>query len=150
MSDALSDGLDKQIIAGTNGLLEGTNLANHNVSTETTYALYRSQFAFGRVDGTYASTTDELRVVMGSGTYAHAAGQYRGNADNVDALMSMKAAGVGVKVSAHVTAAASNKQNAIVRLGMRRDMVAPVWEGVTLIPDEVTLAKKGKSYKSRP
>ena len=27
---------------------------------------------------------------------------------------------------------------------MRRDMVSPIWEGVTLIPDEVTQAKKGE------
>ena len=50
----------------------------------------------------------------------------------------------GVKVSAHVPAVASHKQNAVIRLGMRRDMVAPVWEGVTLIPDEITLAAKGQ------
>ena len=43
----------------------------------------------------------------------------------------------GVKVSAHVSSrGASSKQNAVVRLGMRRDMVCPVWDGpVTLIPE---------------
>ena len=50
----------------------------------------------------------------------------------------------GIKVSAHVPAVASNKQNAVIRLGMRRDMVAALWDGVTLIPDEITLAKKGQ------
>ena len=35
-----------------------------------------------------------------------------------------------------------NKQNAVIRLGMRQDMVAPIWQGITLIPDEVTLASK--------
>ena len=50
----------------------------------------------------------------------------------------------GVKVSAHVPAAAGSKQNAVIRLGMNRDMVAPIWENVALIPDEVTLAKKGQ------
>ena len=39
---------------------------------------------------------------------------------------------------------ASNKQNAVIRLGSRRDMTAPVWEGITLIPDSVTLADKGQ------
>ena len=144
LSDALSDKLDQQILNGTNGLLNGTNLANNNVTTETTYALYREQFAYGRVDGKYASGTSDLRVVMGSGTFAHAASQYRGNNDNTDALAAMGAAGVAVKVSAHVPAVASTRQNAVIRLGMRRDMVAPIWEGVTLIPDEVTLAKKGQ------
>ena len=144
LSMGLSDGLDKQIIAGTNGLLTGTVLANHNVTTETTYALYRNQFAFGRVDGRYASMTGDIRVVMGADAYAHAASQYRGNNDNQDALMSLTAALGGVKVSAHVPDEVSNKQNQIIRLGMRRDYMAAVWENVALIPDEVTKAKSGQ------
>ena len=144
LSDALADALDKQVIAGTDGLLTGTNLANHNVNAVTSYALYRSQFAYGRVDGTYATGAGDLRIVMGSATYAHAAGQYRGNNDNTDALMAMERATAGVRVSAHVPAVAGNKQNAVIRRGMRRDMVAPIWEGVTLIPDEVTKASNGQ------
>ncbi len=144
LSEGLADGLDKQIISGTNGLLTGTNLANHNVSAETTYALYRSQFAYSRVDGRYASMTADIRAVVGSETYAHAASMYRGNNDNMDALMSLQGALGGVKVSAHVPAVSGTKQNAIIRLGMRRDMVAPIWENVALVPDEVTLIKKGQ------
>ena len=144
LSDGLADGLDAAIIAGTNGLLEGTNLANHNVSAVTTYALYRSQFAYGRVDGRYASMASDVRVVMGSDTYGHASSVYRGNNDNQDALQSLMGALGGVKVSAHVPDASGNKQNAVIRLGLRRDMVAPVWENVALVPDEVTLIKKGQ------
>ena len=144
LADALADKLDQQILNGANGLLNGTNLDNHNVTNETTYALFREQFAYSRVDGKYASTAMDLRVVMGSGTYAHAASQYRGNNDNMDALMSLEAATGGVKVSAHVPAVASSRQNAVIRLGMRRDMVAPIWEGVTIIPDEVTKAANGQ------
>ena len=47
-------------------------------------------------------------------------------------------------MSAHVPAVASHKQNAVVRLGMRRDMVQPVWGAVTIIVDEVTLSGKGE------
>ena len=144
LSAGLADGLDKQIISGTNGLLTGTNLPNHNVTVETTYALYRSHFAYARVDGRYASMTSDIRAVVGSATYEHAASQYRGNNDNIDALMSLQAALGGVKVSAHVPAVASSRQNAIIRLGMRRDMVAPVWSNVALVPDEITLIKKGQ------
>ena len=32
----------------------------------------------------------------------------------------------------------------MIRLGSRRDMVAPIWEGVTLIPDEITKAASGQ------
>ena len=145
LSDALSDKLDQQIIAGTNGLLTGANLANHNRTTEADFAHYKAAFGYSRVDGTYAMGVGDLRIVVGSGTYAHAATVYRANnADDsaLDVLMSRTA---GVKVSAHVPAVDNNnRQNAVIRLGMRRDMVAPIWEGITLIPDEVTLAANGQ------
>ena len=144
LSDALADGLDSKIIAGTNGLLTGTNLANHNAAAVTTFANYVSEFGYSRVDGRYASMASDIRVVMGSGTYAHAGGIYRGNNSEETALDRLMRATGGVKVSAHVPAVAGNKQNAIIRRGMRRDMVAPIWDGVTLIPDEVTKAGKGQ------
>ena len=141
---ALSDKLDSEILAGDEGLFTGTNLTNHNVSTETTFALYLSQFGYGRVDGKYSGSTEDLRLLMGSATYTHCGSAYRHqNADDL-ALDRLVAITSGVKVSAHVPALAATKQNALIRLGMRRDMVAPIWEGVTLIPDEVTLAKKGQ------
>ena len=144
LSDALADGLDKEILAGTNGLFTGTVLANHNVSAVTSYAGYVSDFAYGRVDGTWASMVGDLRIVMGAATYAHAASLYRGNNADQHALARLMADTGGVKVSAHVPAVAANKQNAVIRRGMRRDMVAAIWEGVTLIPDEVTKAANGQ------
>ena len=145
MSDALSDALDRQILAGTNGLLTAANLPNNNASAVTTYAGYRSEFAYGRVDGTYASTVGDIRSVVGSKTYAHASGVFRStNAGDRAALEDLMSVTAGVKVSAHVPAAASNKQLAVIRLGSRRDMVAPIWEGVTLIPDEITKAANGQ------
>ena len=145
LSAGLSDGLDQQVVNGDNGLLEGTNLPNHNVSTETSYALYRSQLGYGRVDGRFAAGIGDVRLVMGAATYGHAAGEFRSNnAGDRAALEDLMAVTAGVRVSAHVPAVASNKQNAIVRLGMARDMVVPIWEGISLIPDEITGAKKGE------
>ena len=144
LSEGLADGLDEQIISGTNGLLTGTNLANHNVTTVTSYADFISDFAYDRVDGRYASMTSDLRIVMGSGAYAHAASLYRGNNADQHALGRLMFDTAGVRVSAHVPAVASNRQNSIIRLGMDMSMVAPVWEGVTIIPDEVTKAAEGQ------
>ena len=145
LSDALADALDKQILTGTAGLLTGTNLANHAVTSVTTYANYRSLFAYGRVDGTYAASVGDIRIVMGNETYGHAAGVFRSdNAGDRAALEDLLSVTGGVRVSAHVTNPSSERQNNIIRLGMRRDMVAPIWEGVTLISDEVTLAANGQ------
>ena len=144
LSMGLSDGLDNQILAGTNGLFTGTNLANHTAAAVTTFDNYISEFAYSRVDGRYAATTGDIKVVMGSGTYTHAGGVYRNTSVDRTALDRLMEVSGGVRVSAHVPAVASNKQNSVIRRGMNRDMVAPIWEGVTIIPDDVTKAKQGQ------
>ena len=144
LSMALADGLDKEVIAGTNGLLTGTNLPNNNVNAVTTFALYLSGLGYGQVDGTYAGDTRDLKIVMGAATYAHAGSVYRSVESDMNALDRLGEITGGVKVSAHVPAVASNKQNAVIRRGMARAMVAPVWEGVTMIPDELTKAGTGE------
>ena len=144
LSGGLSDGLDKQILAGTNGLLTGTHLPDHTVNAVSDFAHYVSELAYGRVDGRYASTAKELRVVMGADTYAHAGGEYRNTSVDRSALDRLMEITGGVRVSAHVPVVNNEKQNVVIRRGMARDMVAAVWEGVTLIPDEITKAANGQ------
>lgn len=143
LSEALSEKVDQQIVNGTNGLLNGTVLTDHDASAETTFAAYLSDLLYGRVDGRFADTAAAMRIVMGSAAYAHAAATYQGTTDT-HALQRLNAESGGVRVSAHVPAAASKKQNVLIRRGMRRDYVAPMWRGVTLIPDEVTKAGSGE------
>ena len=66
LSDALSDALDKQILVGTEGLLTGTKLANHNTTAVTSYANYRAELGYARVDGTFAGSVGDIRIVMGA------------------------------------------------------------------------------------
>ena len=82
---------------------------------------------------------------MGSGSYAQAGSVFRGNNADQTAASELDRLTAGVRVSAHVPAVVSTKQNNVIRLGSRRDMVAPVWEGLTLIPDEVTKAARGEN-----
>ena len=117
LSMGLADGLDNRIIAGTTGLLTGTVLANHNVAAVTSFDLYQSQFVGGRVDGQYAGDVSDLRVVMGSATFAHADNTYRANESDVSALDRMRQKVASVRVSGHVPAVAASKQNAIIRWG---------------------------------
>ncbi len=144
LNSGLQEKLDLDAIAGDDGLLTGTNLSNNNVSAITTFASYLSLFLYGRVDGRYAEQKNDIRVLMGAGTYAHAGSVYQSSAYK-SALALLEQDSGGVRVSAHVPAVSnSNKQNAVVRLGMRRDMVQPVWGAVTIIVDEVTLSGKGE------
>ena len=145
LSMALEDASDREVVIGGEGLLTGTNLPNHAASAVTAYADYRSQLAYSRVDGRYAGDVSMMRLVMGSGTYAHSAGVYRGNQGDVSALDSLMMRVGGVRVSSHVPAPSNtHKQNVIVRRGARRDMVQAHWMGITIIPDEVTRAGTGE------
>ena len=145
LGDALSDKLDEQVLVGTKGLLHTGILPDHNVTAVTSYATYRSTHAYGRVDGKYANAVGDIRIAMGSATYAHAAAAFRSdNAGDRAAIEDLMQVTGGVQVSAHIPAVSGNKQNSVIRLGMRRDMVCPLWQGVTLIPDEITKAGTGQ------
>ena len=133
-----------QIVSGDNGLLGGTNLHAHAQATVDTFATYVSKFGFARVDGRYASTAKSVKVLMGSAGYAHAGSVYRGDQSQESAIDRLMTIGGGVRVSPHIAAVASTKQPSIVRLGARRDAVAGLWQGVTIIPDEITKAKQGE------
>ena len=145
LSMGLSDGLDDQILSGTNGFFTGTNLSNNNVTAETTFELFMSQFAYARVDGRYASNASEIFTVMGATSYAHAGATYRNTTVDRNALERLQDVTGGVRVSSHVPAEANNRQNAVMRVGMHgQAAVAPIWDGIQLIPDEITKAANGQ------
>ena len=143
LQGGISDKLDKEIIQGTNGLLTGNILANNARAAASTYANYVADMLYARVDGRYAFDLSDIRVVMGPEAFGNAATKLPADGEQ-NALARIRSDSGGVRVSANVPAEASNKQNAIVRRGTRRDYVAPVWGSVTLIPDEITKAANGQ------
>lgn len=148
LSEGLTEALSKQVVSGTEGLLTGTNLPNNNASSDvTTFAELVSNFGVSRVDGRFASRRSDLKVLLGSEGSAYAGGVYRANNNETSALDRLMEVVSDVKVSAHIPAVLTTKrQNGIVRLGMRRDMVAPIWEGVTILvsDSDKALVEKGQ------
>ena len=145
LNGGLEEKLDQELIAGTEGLLTGTNLANHAAAAVTTFSDYISRFGYARVDGRYAAELGDLRTVAGAATYGHMGAVYRSNNADYSVVDSLMAKTGGIRVSAHVPAVASHKQNAVVRLGQHdRAVLQVMWDGVTLIPDEITKAKTGE------
>ena len=145
LADALSSALDKQILTLTDkGLLEhGADPAAPAANAET-FPRYRTAL-FDKIDGTYAAQASDVRLVVGATTYAHMASIYRGNNADDSALDSIMRVSGGVRVSGHVPAADNNVQQAVFARALgARHAVAPLWEGITLIPDEVTKAKTGE------
>lgn len=147
LSEALSDKLDAEIIAGPDGLLGGTNLARVDASSATGYAGYKS-LVFGNIDGRFAWGATDIRVLVGPDTLEDMARSYLAQTDSRSVDEALTRLAGGVRVSAHIpdptTQSSNTMQDTIVRRGMRRDAVAPIWEGVTIIPDEVTKAGTGE------
>ena len=144
LTAGLSDGLDNQILAGTNGLFSGTNLANNAQTTNDTFDSYLSNLVWNQIDGRYAAATKDLAMVVGAATLKDLGATYRNTSVDRSALDRIMELTSGVRVSAHVPAPASNRQNVVIKRGMSTTAVAPVWEGITIIPDEVTKAGTGQ------
>ena len=145
LNSGLEEKLDYELVAGASGLLAGTNLTNHAASAVTDFAGYVSQFVHARVDGRYAGSQSELRIVAGSATYAHMGSVYRSDNADYTALDAIEKKTGGVRVSAHTPAASGNKQNAVIRMGSHgREMVQAIWDAITLVPDETSQVKKGE------
>ena len=140
LSETLSDKLDERVIAG---LIAGGKAVDATAAVVSFTVLNENLYA--SVDGRYASSPSAVRVLFGDTVYQIAADAYRGmTADNETGLKRIMGESGGARMSAHVPTAASSKQKALFRVGTRMDAVAPVWQGVTLIPDSVTKAATGQ------
>ena len=144
LSDGLADGLDKEILSGTNGLFTGTNLSNNAQTTDDDFASYLNNLCWNQVDGRYASQTSDLSMVVGAATFKDLGQTYRNASVDRSALDRLMELTSGIRVSAHVPAPATNRQDVVIRRGMSTTAIAPVWEGVTIIPDEITKAANGQ------
>ena len=120
LNGGLQEKLDQQAINGTDGLLNGTNLPANNVSAISTFQLYLSGLLYGRVDGRYARTPGDIRMIVGAPTFAHASAAYKGNNSDESGVERLQEKSGGLRVSAHTPAVSGNKQNALIRLGMER------------------------------
>ena len=142
----ISDGLDLDAITGPNGLLgtSGLTVRTGDAAAEATFATYRGLlFDSMTIDGRFASMPDDIRMVMGPATFNHAGGVYRTANSDFSALENLMSNSGGIRASAHIPVPSTNDQDVIVRKGMRRAMVQPVWMGLDIIRDEITGAREG-------
>ena len=152
LSDAMMSKMDSEVIAGTEGFLGSSGLtAPADATAVADFAAYRGLvYDADVIDGVYAYTAASCMVLFGPQTYAHAASRYRGNNADDSALDSLMRVAGGVQVSSHIPApttsgAQANDQQVLISKDVGREhAVAPIWEGVQVIVDEVTQAKFGE------
>ena len=81
----LSESLDKELIDQI-----VTDVTRTDATAVQTFATYRSKLVYDAVDGRYAMGESEIRLLLGSRTLAHAAGQYRSNNADDSAVDSLR------------------------------------------------------------
>ncbi|MYA99313.1 MAG: hypothetical protein F4118_10575 [Acidimicrobiaceae bacterium] len=145
LNQALGDKIDNYILTQLQGDSTITKRTAPTKAADDSYAILRTLFLHGRVEGKWAPNEMALKHVVGTDVYAKLAALYRdGSATDVTLLDYITMKSGGIQVSAQLAAAASNVATSITRVGMRRDAVAPMWEGITLINDEITKAATGE------
>ena len=145
LNEGLGEKMDYEILRGAGGLLTGTNLPANAAGARATYLEYITKLAYGRVDGRYATSPAAVKTVMGKDTYVDVSNMFRANESDRSALDRLMDVSGGIRVSAHVAAVNAKKQKTVSRIGGNgRAAVAPIWDGITLIPDEITKADTGE------
>ena len=153
LARSISDQLDAQVVslgdARVRGFLATSangGLADYNdPGAVVTFATAAEQAARG-VDGRYAGAESELSWVVGVSTYAKLASLIQSN-DSTSVTERLRRLLRDFMASANLPAVSSTIQSGIIaKLGADSGMnaVAPIWEGLRLIRDEVTNADKGQ------
>ena len=104
-----------------------------------------------QVDGLYADTVAGVRILLGPSAYKLGLSVYRAGTQaapaggDMSALERIQALSGGVRASSHIPAVAAKTEQALAaRATGLTHMVQPVWQGPTLIVDEVTRADSGE------
>ena len=142
LSMALMDNLDRYILTQLHGNSGIDKLANPTATQSYTDLL--NIFMYNRVEGEWVGSPADIAAVGNSDAYSLLASTYFTNSSLGSAIESINRQSMGFRVSAHIPDVASSRATSILRLGMRRDAVAPIWEGLSLIVDPYTRTKTGE------
>ena len=145
LNGGLQEELDRQALAGTDGLLNGSNLTDHNTTSTTTFPLYLNRLLYARVDGRYARSSGDVRILVGQSAFAHMSSVYKDTSTDETAAERLSARSGGLVVSPHVPAIASKRQNILMRLGLAAGAaVQPIWNAVSILVDPFSKAVQGE------
>ena len=148
LRNAISDKMDAEVLnraTDPKGLLTfGTDPTKNNGSTSNmSHAL---STIFAGVDGKYASLASEIKLLLGTSTYADLGSSIFDTGSG--ALASEKLGQVcgGVRVSANVpTKDATDGDEALIVKGMgRRNCVSAMWDSVEIVTDPYSDASKAE------
>lgn len=145
LRDALASKLDDQVInKTTDGLIHSLTQPG-DADQRATYADYR-KLVTESVDGKVSDEPAQVRIVLGTDTYADAETMYKSTESDETAFEAIRRISGGVRISSLIPPVASNDQMAIAARSVGRGIhaVAPVWRGVDILVDRITNRDEGQ------
>lgn len=141
--DALTEWLDAQAVKAVETQADVARVA---AGRPDTYASYVKRFVYDRLDGRYAASEGDLRLLVGNDTLGDMAASYRDDTSEVSAAATIRSLVGAVRVSPLIAAAAASKRDVLIRKGdaTRAALIQPVWQGIELMVDEQTKRSSGE------
>ena len=144
LRDALRRGLQEKLDAQLSAQIV-TDTTRVDATAADTFSTALARYAYSRVDGRYAASLRDIKLAVGSETFADWGGLFSGtNAGDLSLVDRLGELTGGLSVNPHAAAASGSKQDTLIRLGSRRDIVQPIWDGIALISDEISKADTGE------
>ncbi len=146
LRNAISDKMDAEVLTrATAGLLAFGNDPTKNAAgvSNISHALAA---VFAGVDGKYASMASEVKLLLGTSTYADLGSSIFDTGSGVLAGEKVAQVAGGLRVSANVpTKDASTGEDALIIAGMgRRNCVSAMWDSVEIVTDPFSDASKAE------
>ena len=144
LADGLQNAIDIDLLTRTgSGLLDfGSDPNNPSAATTAADALAD---LYGGVDGIYAGSVGQVRVLYGPESYAYLGGLVVAANHPETVIDKVSRIAGGVLVTDNAGAYAQNRQEGLIIKGpARRNTVGALWSGVQIIRDEVTRARQGE------
>ena len=159
LGEVLRDSLDAQVISGSgtepnlNGFAKQYPIGGAGSDAAATTFAVLTQRAAGMVDGIFSESFSDLRMAMSVEAYAYLASLFRSSSSEVTGLDWLSSRVSGLRANGRIKQASKTatdgacSQVFVSRRGRAiRSAVVPVWQGVTLIRDEITRSAQGEVY----
>ena len=144
LGDAVQNAMDVDLLTRATAGLLAFGSAPSAPSAATPAATFLTDL-YGGVDGVYAGSVGDVRVLYGPETYAYAGGLVIAANHPETVIDKVSRIAGGVLVTDNAGAYSGNRQEAVVIKGAaRRNCVGALWNGVQIIRDEVTRARQGE------
>ena len=145
LTSAVQNAIDVDLLTlASKGLLVSGGTAPTDPSDPTTAAEFLAD-VYGAVDGVYASSVNQIKLLIGPETYGYMGGLIYDTGSGMTVADKLMSIGVQVLVTDNAGPYAANDQDGLVIVGPpRRNAIGVTWRGVEIIRDEFSLAREGQ------